>query len=327
MISLGIDTSNYTTSAALYDGAQIRQEKQPLPVKSGARGLRQSEALFHHNAQLPELLERLLSNAPGPIEAVGVSDKPRSAEGSYMPCFLAGVSVARGIAAALRVPLRRFSHQEGHLAAALYAAGRLAWRERAYLAFHVSGGTTECLLVTPQETRLLGGTEDLNAGQAVDRVGLMLGLDFPAGPALDKLAQGGALPRFIKVNQKSFTCSFSGLENQCRQLIGQGSPPEGVALYCIEFISHCLENIARAAIGEYGALPLLFTGGVSCSEVLRRHILGQFPGAVFAPPAFSADNAAGIAVLAGASPENIDSPLEAGEAHAVHSGHLGQPTQ
>ena len=87
---LGIDTSNYTTSAALLDleTGEVHQEKQLLPVKVGEVGLRQSDAVFHHTRQLPELLERLrpfLEN--NPVCGVSVSTRPRNVDGSYMPCF------------------------------------------------------------------------------------------------------------------------------------------------------------------------------------------------------------------------------------------------
>ncbi len=307
-LALGIDTSNYTTSAALFDPAagRVTQQKRLLPAKPGELGLRQSDALFHHTVQLPVMLEDLLGEAAqgAQIRAVGVSDRPRSAEGSYMPCFLAGAAVAGGIAAALGVPLRRHSHQEGHLMAALFSAGRLAWCDSPFLAFHLSGGTTECLLVRPGQgdvtfdAQCIGGSGDLKAGQLVDRIGVACGLQFPAGAALDTLALRGALPRQTRPSLNGMQCSFSGLENQCRALLAQGCAPADTALFCLESIAAAVEGIAEGAREQYGALPLLFAGGVACSEVLRRRLRKRFPEAVFAAPAFSADNAAGIAILA-----------------------------
>jgi N6-L-threonylcarbamoyladenine synthase len=293
-----LDTSNYTTSAALFDGTDILQKKKMLPVKPGELGLRQSDALFHHTAQLPELLEELLPRAGG-IAAIGVSDRPRALEGSYMPCFLAGLSAARALAAALRVPLFRFSHQQGHLAAALFSARRTDLLSGKFLAFHVSGGTTECLLVRPNlQAESIGGTADLKAGQLLDRVGVALGFSFPAGAALDRLAQTGVLSREIKVSAQGAHCHLSGLENQCRRMIEQAAPPEDIARFCVESIAAALLRVTEAALRQCGALPLLFAGGVCCSEVLRRRVRAQYPEAMFAAPAFSADNAAGAALLA-----------------------------
>ena len=148
---LGIDTSNYTTSAAVLDasGEVLANAKRPLPVEAGARGLRQSEAVFAHIKNLPSLMQEI---APvlegGSLLAIGVSEAPRRAEGSYMPCFLSGVAAAETAAASAGVPLYRFSHQCGHLAAAILSSGRHDLFERPFGAFHVSGGTTEVLHVS-----------------------------------------------------------------------------------------------------------------------------------------------------------------------------------
>lgn len=200
---LGIDTSNYTTSAALLDleTGEVHQEKQLLPVKVGEVGLRQSDAVFHHTRQLPELLERLrpfLEN--NPVCGVSVSTRPRNVDGSYMPCFLTGMGTARAVAAVSGVPLYETSHQVGHVLAALYSAGKLGEREKPFLAFHVSGGTTDSLYCEPDADMALkitpcGTSLDLKAGQAIDRVGLMLGLQFPCGKALEQL--GGKEPENI----------------------------------------------------------------------------------------------------------------------------------
>ena len=302
MLTLGIDTSNYTTSAAFCDGGRILHERRPLPVKPGTLGLRQSDALFQHTLQLPELLEALFSRkgTEEPLAAIGVSDKPRNAEGSYMPCFLPGAAVAQSLAAVLEIPLFKFSHQQGHLAAALFSAGRAGLLEQEFIAFHVSGGTTECLLVKPGlEAEILGGSGDLKAGQLVDRVGVMLGYPFPAGPAVDALAAEGSLIKGIKPSVSDMTCSFSGLETKLRQMYTRGVSKADVALYCLVSVAVNLETLAQGALARCGALPMLFTGGVCCSQVIRSLLCERFPAAIFADPEFSGDNAAGVAMLAG----------------------------
>ena len=194
-IVIGVDTSNYTTSVAVLDesGELIANLKRPLPVKAGERGLRQSDALFAHTVNIPELMaeaEQYVRDAR--IVAVGVSEKPRNMKGSYMPCFLAGVSLASGIAMASGAPLYRVSHQCGHIMAALYSSGRLDLADRSFVAFHVSGGTTEMLDVKPAErgfsTEIIGGTKDLNAGQVIDRIGVRMGFPFPAGRYIEDSA-------------------------------------------------------------------------------------------------------------------------------------------
>ena len=148
---LGIDTSNYTTSAALYDteSGEIFQSKMLLPVKPGEKGIRQSDAVFHHTAQLPQVISSLKEKCGGftQICAIGVSTRPRSVEGSYMPCFTVGTGTAHVLSEILGVPLLKFSHQEGHIAAALFSSGRTDLLNGRFIAFHVSGGTTEALLV------------------------------------------------------------------------------------------------------------------------------------------------------------------------------------
>lgn len=301
---LGLDTSNYTTSVAAFDAATgaLWQVKQLLPVKDGELGLRQSDAVFHHVRQLPELFEKLMAeiNAPCDFKAVGVSDRPSQAEGSYMPCFLSGEGTARQTAALLSVPLYRFTHQQGHVMAALYGAEALALREKPFLAFHVSGGTTDALLVEPDDTtvircRRVGGSLDLKAGQLIDRVGGMLGLPFPAGPALEKLAQPveGRLPR---PSMEGTGCHLSGVENQCRKLLESGAEKSEVARFCLRSVCAALEAITERLLAEYGELPLVYAGGVMSNTYLRERFETRF-GGHFAPPVYSADNAAGIAVL------------------------------
>ncbi len=302
VVCLGFDTSNYTTSTALYDAVsgEVRQQKRLLPVKSGERGLRQSDALFHHVCQLPELLEALV---PHGVTCVAASDRPREAEGSYMPCFLSGAGAARQTATVLGVPARFFTHQQGHVAAALLGARRPDLLERPFLAFHVSGGTTDALLVEPHADRVItcrevGGSLDLKAGQLIDRVGVRMGLDFPAGPALEKLAMRAAqtyAPR-PSMEAAGAACHLSGVENQCVQRLERGEPPEEVARFCLDSVRVALVAMTERLLREYGNLPLVFAGGVMSNTILREALTDRF-GACFAPPAFSADNAAGIALL------------------------------
>lgn len=300
---LGIDTSNYTTSAALLQKNIILQEKKLLPVKQGELGLRQSDAVFHHTQQLPELMKKLLENSAKEIKAVGVSSRPRDQEGSYMPCFTVGMSVAESVAAALKIPCYSFSHQSGHIAAALYSAGKLSWLEEKtpFLAFHVSGGTTEALWVTPADTgcfhvKLAASSLDLKGGQAVDRVGGMLGLPFPSGRYLEELALKSTASFKIRPSMKGADCSLSGIQNQCEKLLKQGMAFEDVALFCLLSIEAALAAMAEALLQERPGTPILFAGGVMSNSILQKHLKERF-NAYFAEPAFSADNAAGIAIL------------------------------
>lgn len=298
----GIDSSNYTSSAAVFDGSRIlANEKRLLPVREGELGLRQSDAVFHHIQNLPEMIRAAMRPAEG-IRAVGVSVRPRDAAGSYMPCFLAGKAMADSIAAALCVPVYEFSHQAGHIMAALYSAGCMELAEQPFIAFHLSGGTTEALMVTPGEDsffdcRRIASSLDLKAGQAVDRVGRMLGLPFPSGPQVDALSQGGVCPEKPRPVLKGADCCLSGLENKCAAFLKAGEPSENIARYCIAYILATLDAMCRRLLEQYGALPLVFAGGVMSNTLISRALRERY-GAHFAAPAFSSDNAAGIAILA-----------------------------
>ena len=301
MSFIGIDTSNYTTSAALVKGGEVLvNSKKLLPVRKGEMGLRQSDAVFHHVQQMNEVLRPVFAVCDD-VQAVGVSTRPRAVEGSYMPCFTVGTTVARALAESHGVPLHEFSHQQGHIAAALYSAGQLPLLNEKFLVFHVSGGTTEALISTPGEdgtphAELAATSLDLKAGQAVDRVGGMLDLPFPAGPYLEQLALQWEGKIKVRPTMKGVNCSLSGVENRCRAMLEAGHPKEEIARWCLEYIRATLEAMCAALLEETGPLPVVFSGGVMANSIIRKALTQRF-GAYFAEPAFSADNAAGIAVL------------------------------
>lgn len=300
---LGIDTSNYTTSVALYseDGAVLQQRKL-LPVKKGGVGLRQSDAVFYHTAQFYTLYHRLIKGIdPGDITAVGVSSRPRPVDGSYMPCFSVGVNCANAIADTLRIPLYTFSHQEGHIAAALLSSGRFDLFNESFIAFHISGGTTEAVFATPRDCgfklEIAAQTLDLNAGQAIDRVGVMLGLDFPCGRELERLALDYSGDFKVKPSVKGYDCCLSGLENLCEKMYKNGDSPQKVACFCIKYIEQTVLEMTRRLIEKYPGAPLLYAGGVMSDSIIRLSLKERF-NPVFAEPEYSSDNAAGIACLA-----------------------------
>ena len=300
---LGFDTSNYTTSAALFFPAENRivQAKQLLPVKAGERGLRQSDCVFHHTAALPEMTARIFREEQAELAAVCASVTPRRAEGSYMPCFLVGAGAAKITAQTHGIPFYDTSHQQGHIAAALFGSGRLDLLTERFLAFHVSGGTTEALLVEPDETdlfrcTLVASSLDLKAGQAIDRTGVMLGLQFPCGKELDALSLNSEREFSVRAAMKGADCSLSGVENQCKAMFERGEAPCDIAKFCLESVGAALEAMTRALLSRFGDLPLLFAGGVMSNTILRERLKTRF-GAVFAEPQYSADNAAGVALI------------------------------
>lgn len=308
---IGIDTSNYTTSAALCDeaGRVLCNAKLLLPVAEGERGLRQSDAVFHHVRNLPIVMEQLRraveeakAAAPCEIAAIGVSAYPRDAEGSYMPCFLSGMAAAETAGAALGVPVYPFSHQAGHVMAAIHSADAMHLMGTHFAAFHVSGGTTEVLDVKPHEghvfdVSILGGTADINAGQAIDRAGVYMGLRFPAGAEMERLAESfsGKIPKH-KLSVCGMRCNLSGVENKARQMFDATGDRAATSAFVLDFVGRTLCGLRDGVRESFGELPIVYAGGVMSCQRIRRMLSDAH--AHFAQPAFSADNAAGTALLA-----------------------------
>lgn len=303
---IGFDTSNYTTSIAYFDGTNGVNQSKLLPVKEGALGLRQSDAVFGHIKGLPELSDRLFSNIDvSEIAAVGVSTRPRAVEGSYMPCFAVGYSHAKLLSDFLRVPLYSFSHQQGHVAASLWSAGRLDLMEVPHLAWHLSGGTTELLYVVPDGKNIcctrIGGTTDISAGQLIDRAGQMLGLPFPAGRHLDELSRGAEDKEVFRVKCSDLEFSLSGVQNKVQQYFEKHADPCETAAYALRCMAQAVCSATENAKRLYPDAPVVFSGGVASNSLLRNRAAAF--DAIFAQPQFSTDNAMGTAILAHRSME------------------------
>lgn len=298
--ALAFDTSNYTTSVALFSPAGQAQARKLLEVPSGMLGLRQQDALFQHVRQLPELAGELMEGARPEISAVGASTAPREAEGSYMPCFLAGAGQGRTVAQTLGVPFYPWSHQQGHLAAAAWSAGRLELLDRPFLAWHLSGGTTELLKVEPKgqavTAEVIGGTTDISAGQLIDRTGVLIGLDFPAGKALDALARGASgTCKPFPVKTDGFRFSLSGMENKVKALAEAGEEKEEIAAFVLNTLAQVLEKVTKETRSVYPDREVLCSGGVASNTILHARLGAD--GAVFSAPEYAADNAMGVAIL------------------------------
>jgi N6-L-threonylcarbamoyladenine synthase len=294
-IVLAFDTSNYTTSSAVFDGETGVNSGRLLDVEPGQLGLRQSDALYAHIRRLPQVMEGL--DLTGRITAVGASTKPRETEDSYMPCFLAGASQGQVLAKALNVPFFEFSHQQGHIAAAAFSAGRPELMDAPHLCWHLSGGTTELLYVRPQDAavvcEIIGGTTDISAGQLIDRAGQLLGLQFPSGRELDRLAC--ASTGDSRYEPKVTDCSFSlsGVEHKMKQQFETNVEPGDIARFTLLSVVAAVRRATENAVKKYGDLPVLFSGGVASNSLLRQNM----PGGIFAEPRYSVDNALGVAIL------------------------------
>ena len=306
-LSLGIDTSNYKTSVAVVDeGGQVLFNYQHfLNGKKGERGLRQSEAFFQHVQSLPDVLQDILSRKEirEHIGSVSVSTRPRPVEGSYMPVFTAGHGFAKAVSAALDVPLFLFSHQEGHIEAIRFYSELK--RVSPIICFHFSGGTTEAVLLDEERGLfdIVGGSKDIAYGQVLDRVGVALGLEFPCGEALDKIAVSSMGHRNIltPIKVKDGYVNLSGIESQCQRKLEEYDRMELVdALF--DRLSQSIMKMTLQLSDKYHIKNFIYAGGVSCSQYMRNYLVENLYrdlNIVFGKPQMSSDNAIGIALLGG----------------------------
>lgn len=299
---LGIDTSNYRTSVALYfaDGT-YQSSRKLLPVPMGEKGLRQSDAVFLHVKQFSEVFSELNFENIN-IKGVGVSNAPRNTAGSYMPCFSFGLAVAETLAHSYGVECYKFSHQQGHIAAGLLSCGKLEFLNGDFYALHASGGTTEIVLVKDIENiEIVSKTRDISIGQLIDRTGVLLGLPFPSGEALEVLAKKCKDSFKINVKLKDGDCCLSGYENKVKAMLENGDSFQKIASYITEVCGNTIAEMLTYQ-QKIKKLPVLCAGGVMANERIKSIIIKSFLNSGLDAPSFaslklSGDNAVGIAYL------------------------------
>lgn len=307
-IYLGFDTSNYTTSVGAVNdrGEIILNSKQRLKVKIGERGLRQRDAVFQHTVSsdfISSSISSIYDKYPdAEISAIGYSLCPRDIPGSYMPCFTVGKSIAECMSAAMKVPLYPFSHQAGHVAAALISSDSTEFYGKEFIAFHVSGGTTDILKINGINNgtfsiKTIGETLDLNAGQVIDRIGVLMGLAFPAGAEMERLASkySDKSERY-RPSVKKFNCNLSGIENKAKEMYIECADKEKTSAYVIGAVGDTLCAISENIKKEFPNLPIIYAGGVMSCQILQSRLKKY--SSRFATPELSSDNAVGTAYLA-----------------------------
>ena len=300
---LAVDTSCYTTSMIVIDretGQILFELNKNLAVKPGERGLRQSEGFFQHVHQLTASFEALSHSVDAKkISAIAVSTRPRPLESSYMPVFHAGLLFCTNLSNALGIPLGTYSHQEGHLMAAIRTSGLTSSPEWFY-GLHLSGGTTEILKVKTLddgfEETLVGGTLDLNFGQLIDRIGVKLGIQFPCGKEMDALAKLEPHDDAYKMKLKTdLTFNLSGLENKYMQLLETHSASY-ICTHIFNTIAGILMLLIKPLPSEY---PIVLSGGVASNSLICSLLKRELNDKTlyFAQPEYARDNALGIAEL------------------------------
>ena len=303
MSIIGFDTSNYTTSVAWTDGKENHNIRPLLYVKEGERGIRQSDGVFQHMKLMPEMFNKLSGLVDiKSVKAVGVSTRPRTVEGSYMPVFLAGEGYARVVADTLGVPLYEFSHQDGHVMAGIYSCDAFELLSGDFISVHLSGGTTEILTSRYEGYnfvhKIIGGTQDISAGQFIDRIGVKLGLQFPAGKALEQMALSAEQEEKLPVSVKGAYMNFSGVETKAMRM-AETADENALALGVIENVKNTLVKAINNAIKETDIHRILVVGGVASNSIIRDGLTKKLNGKVyFADKEYSTDNAVGIAYLA-----------------------------
>ena len=236
-------------------------------MPEGAIGLRQSDALFQHTVRLHEKYQlcRRARCAPSASAPVPARWKARICPVFWQERASRGAFAFR--AAFLRYPISR-----GHIAAAALSAGKLDLLDGEFLAWHLSGGTSELLYVKCGADGLpdctcIGGTTDLAAGQLLDRAGNLLGLPFPSGGALDALALTAEPEKGFKPKVTDCKFSLSGMQNQVENKFKTAEPKE-MARFALETVANAVIKATEQAREHYH-FPILCAGGVMASQVIR----------------------------------------------------------
>lgn len=320
MYFLGIDTSCYTSSVAIVDKDEniIYDGRILLEVAASEKGLRQSDAVFQHMNNLPKLfIEAMNIEKSNMLKGIGVSIRPRSIEGSYMPVFTAGNNYAKVISACIEAPIAECSHQQGHIIAGEWSINK-AYKDK-YLVYHISGGTTELLKVANinQSIEIVGGTQDLNAGQYIDRIGVAIGMKFPCGNEMDKLCNDYKGDTFqLPISVKDTILSFSGPESHVQRLISKETSfgnnfKAQISKSVFLNIAEALEKTIINACILNDIKDVLMVGGVASNSVIS-HKLHESAKAKalginisISKPQYSSDNAVGAAIYAKRSYKNF----------------------
>lgn len=308
---LGIETSCDETGIAIYDGQQgliANQLYSQIAVHAEYGGVVPELASRDHIRKTLPLINAALSEAnlqPEDIDGIAYTAGP-----GLVGALLVGSTIARSLAYAWNVPALGVHHMEGHLLAPMLEANS---PEFPFVALLVSGGHTQLVQVdNVGDYTLLGESIDDAAGEAFDKTAKLLGLDYPGGAALAKLAQQGTTDRFVfprpMTDRPGLDFSFSGLKTAAANTIHQHLDDKGqldeqtkadIAYAFQQAVIDTLLIKCRRALQQTGYKRLVIAGGVSANVQLRsalKSLMQQIGGEVFYPrPQFCTDNGAMIA--------------------------------
>ena len=277
-IILGIDTSCYTTSIAAIslDKNIILNEKIILKVKKDNKGLRQSEAVFQHVNNMGEISQSINEKLRKyNVIGVCVSTKPRPVDNSYMPVFSVGYNFAKLLSSINNCPLYETTHQENHIEASLF--NNKLKNENKFLAVHMSGGTTEILLVEKNECNynieIVGGSLDVSFGQLIDRLGVSLDYTFPCGKYIDEnaLKCNKRIEKGLKTSVKEGYMNLSGIENQINKIISDYDN-EYISKVLLDTLSRSMYKSLIYICEKYKIKEVVFAGGVSASQYIKKEL-------------------------------------------------------
>ncbi len=308
MLVLGIETSCDETALALYDserGLLGNIVSSQVELHAAYGGVVPELASRDHLAKLLPLLDKMLESSQKKLSDVdGIA---YTAGPGLAGCLLVGSTFARSLAWGLNIPALAVNHLEGHLFAPFLEDISL---QLPFLCLLVSGGHSQFILVNNFGSYvLLGETLDDAVGEAFDKVAKMLGLGYPGGPVIERLAQDGVRGRFTFprpiINRKGLSLSFSGLKTSVMQAIsGSDLTPQLKADVALEFSNAVIETLVKKtmkAIDMTKTCRLVVSGGVSANKDLRKALLKATSDlgvdVLFPSLKFSTDNAAMIAFV------------------------------
>ncbi|MCC5875612.1 MAG: tRNA (adenosine(37)-N6)-threonylcarbamoyltransferase complex transferase subunit TsaD [Candidatus Sumerlaeia bacterium] len=320
---LGIESScDETAAAVIASGRRVLSNRiaSQVPMHQRWGGVVPEIASRAHLEQIVAIVDGALEDAGATlhdIEAIAVTRGP-----GLVGSLLVGMEFAKGVSVARGIPLVSVQHVAGHLYSPHIGRETDAWGtsvdeatpDEPYIGMAVSGGHSSIALVeSPLSITVLGETLDDAVGEAYDKIAKLIGLEYPGGPVVDKLAAIGDPERFQlprpMLHRAGFDFSFSGLKTAFAREVEKLGGREAIAGddvviadLCAGFQAACIDVLvgkARRALKEHGLKRLAVVGGVACNRGLRQALHKRLRGTAIAlpEPEFCTDNAAMIAGL------------------------------